>query len=422
MQTTWVKGLQWDDALPFDLKETWQAPHEQLNSLNEIQFCRFFWSGSKKNKELHLIADALEKAYAAVPYSRVKKLDGSDLTKLHACKTNVAPLKSISVPNLELCAALLAARFLKSCLQAISKTRFKVSSIHACSDSTITLAWISGELRRWNTFVPNRVSDIIDVILPSDWKHVPTQFNTAFLASGVTSVLSLMESNLWWSGLEWLAKLKAFWPHKIVSIMRTNLEKKAASFNAMQVRNCLVKLQRFSSAKRLIRTWAFVNRALQLMKRSKRAQFGPLTAPEIQGAHFEILRDVQEESFNPEIRNILSNGQVQKSSPLRNFTPSVDDQGFLRVGGGYHSQKIQKTKSFRCFYQSVIISLGWSSGNLMKKTFIVEHNKLYAPFNSSIGYLQAAVKSSNTWNWVWNARGFPWKQQFIIRVIFLRNE
>ena len=71
----------------------------------------------------------------------------------------------------------------------------------------------------------------------------------------------------------------------------------------MQVRNCLIKFQRFSSVKRLIRTWAFVNRELQLMKRLKRAQCGPLTAPEIQGAHFEILRDVQEESFDQEIRD-----------------------------------------------------------------------------------------------------------------------
>ena len=60
---------------------------------------------------------------------------------------------------------------------------------------------------------------------------------------------------------------------------------------------------------------------------------GPLTAPEIKGAHFEILRDVQEESFDRQIRDIVSNGQVQKSNPLRNLTPFVDDQGLLCVGG-----------------------------------------------------------------------------------------
>ena len=253
MQATWVKGSQWDDTLPVDLEETWQAAHEQLNSLHPIQFRRSICSESKKNIELHMIADASEKVYAAVLYARVEKLDGSVTTKLLACKTKVAPLKSISIPKLELCAAHLAAKHMKSCLQAISKTRFKVSSIHAWSDSKITLAWISGEPRRWNTFVLNRVSDIIDVTSPSDWKHVPTEFNPADLASRGTSVLSLMESSLWWSSPEWLATPVAFWRHKKVSIMRTNLEK-TASVNAMQVRNFLTKFQRFSSAKRLIRT------------------------------------------------------------------------------------------------------------------------------------------------------------------------
>ena len=126
--------------------------------------------------------------------------------------------------------------------------------------STIKLARISNEPRRWNTFVSNRVSDIIDVISPSDWKHAPTEFNPADIASRSTSVLSLTESSLWKSGPEWLAKPVAFWPHKNVSIKATNLEaKKTATVNAKQVRNCLIKLQIPSSTKRLIRTWAFVN-------------------------------------------------------------------------------------------------------------------------------------------------------------------
>ena len=168
MQATWLKGLQLDDTLPVDLEETWEEADEQLNSVHQIQFRRSISSESKKNIELHMFADASEKAYAAVLYARVEKLDGSVTTKLLACKTKVAHLKSISIPKLELCAAHLAARLMKSCLQAFSKTRFKVSSIHAWSDSTITLAWIYGEPRRWNTFVLNRVSDIIDVISPSD--------------------------------------------------------------------------------------------------------------------------------------------------------------------------------------------------------------------------------------------------------------
>ena len=90
------------------------SSHEQLNSPDQIQFRRSIRSESKKNIELHILADASEKAYAAVLYARVEKLDGSVTTKLHACKTKVAPLKSISIPKLELCAAHLAARLMSS--------------------------------------------------------------------------------------------------------------------------------------------------------------------------------------------------------------------------------------------------------------------------------------------------------------------
>ena len=73
MQATCVKGLQWDNTLPVDLDETWQAAHEQLNSPHQIQFRRCICSESKKNIELHTIADASEKAYAAVLHAGVEK-------------------------------------------------------------------------------------------------------------------------------------------------------------------------------------------------------------------------------------------------------------------------------------------------------------------------------------------------------------
>ncbi len=165
MQLTWIKGLQWDDALPPDVEETWEAAHEQLKTLPDLQFRRSICAERKKSVELHVFADASERAYAAVLYARVTKMDGSVTTKLLACKTKVTTLMLISIPKLELCAAHLAAKLMRACLSAISKTHFVVSNKYAWSDSTIALAWISGEPRRWNTFVLNRVSEIIEIIL-----------------------------------------------------------------------------------------------------------------------------------------------------------------------------------------------------------------------------------------------------------------
>ena len=53
MQATWVKGLQWDDTLPVDLDETWQAAHEQLTSLHQILFRGIY---KLRKQEKHRIA------------------------------------------------------------------------------------------------------------------------------------------------------------------------------------------------------------------------------------------------------------------------------------------------------------------------------------------------------------------------------
>lgn len=61
------------------------------------------------------------KAYAASFYLRVISSDGRIINTLLTAKSKVAPLKTISVPRLKLCAALLLAqliRFVRSSLLA----------------------------------------------------------------------------------------------------------------------------------------------------------------------------------------------------------------------------------------------------------------------------------------------------------------
>lgn len=59
---------------------------------------------------MHGFADVSERAYAAVIYLKSRK-DEKSTTTLVMTKTRVAPLKQISLPRLELCAATLLTRF-----------------------------------------------------------------------------------------------------------------------------------------------------------------------------------------------------------------------------------------------------------------------------------------------------------------------
>lgn len=54
------------------------------------------------NLEIHGFSDASQIAYAAVLYFRVEYLSGSIITHICAAKSKVAPIKTVTIPRLEL--------------------------------------------------------------------------------------------------------------------------------------------------------------------------------------------------------------------------------------------------------------------------------------------------------------------------------
>ncbi|KAF6203478.1 hypothetical protein GE061_001809 [Apolygus lucorum] len=122
-------------------------------------------------------------------------------------KSRVAPIHEITIPRLELLAALIGARIAKTVLDAIQQ---KVENIYYWTDSTVVLTWLQ-DPNPWNTFVGNRVREIQKLSKIRQWRHLPGACNLADLPSRGCGGKTLLESK-WWEGPGWLKSAKDQWP------------------------------------------------------------------------------------------------------------------------------------------------------------------------------------------------------------------
>ncbi|KAL6442303.1 hypothetical protein ACFW04_002512 [Cataglyphis niger] len=144
--------------------------------------------------ELHDFADASERAYAAVVYARIETRQGEVSITLISAKTRVAPLRTVSLPRLELCAASLLTRLVAHLRQALD---VEDVPIHLWSDSTVALGWIRGHPSRWKVYVANRVAEIQTALPGAHWHHLPGKENPADCASRGISPSELVDHLLW---------------------------------------------------------------------------------------------------------------------------------------------------------------------------------------------------------------------------------
>jgi len=117
LQNIWRSGVSWVDAIKEPDEIDWMKWQALLPKLSDLRIPRYMsCSSNVKSLQLHMFVDASLDAYAAEAYLRVD-LGDEIRCSLLASKTRVAPLKPISVPRMELMAAVLGLRLAK-CLES----------------------------------------------------------------------------------------------------------------------------------------------------------------------------------------------------------------------------------------------------------------------------------------------------------------
>ncbi|XP_041975756.1 uncharacterized protein LOC121730680 [Aricia agestis] len=221
MQKLWLAGLDWDSELPEDLKTEWQNYLTNFEHMQSIQLPRWLGIANNVKIELHGFCDASSAAYAAVIYIRVIT-DNEIKVRLVAAKTKVAPVKQISLPRLELCAAVLLSKLIPSVKSSLN---IDDNSVFAWTDSTIVLAWLRKTPNTWKPFVGNRTTEILNVTNSSQWHHIKSADNPSDCASRGISPAELKQSQLWWKGPTFLREsVEICYPN--FTIPETTLEAK----------------------------------------------------------------------------------------------------------------------------------------------------------------------------------------------------
>ena len=104
-------------------------------------------------------------------------------------KSKVAPSKPITVPRLELKAAVLSIKVGDMLSRELEYENME--SIY-WTDSTAVLGYISNDSKRFHTFVCNRVETIGSSTTPDQWHYVPSLENPADIASRGYSISTLL--------------------------------------------------------------------------------------------------------------------------------------------------------------------------------------------------------------------------------------
>ena len=351
----------WDDAIPPALADAWQVWLREAEELSDTRLPRDISgpSGEACSTELHVFVDASESAYSAVAYIRKEMItvsgENSVFVRFLMGKSRVAPLRSVSIPRLELAGAVLGSQIRQFLVRELNT---KFDKVLMWTDSMVVLRMIRNRTTRFKTYVANRLALIHDVTEVCEWGYVPSGENPADVGSRGADVTRL---GVWLEGPGFLKKDRSVWPvepSEPAHLPASEVKRSSPVATAVvkhQTDPFGVLVSHFSSFYRLKVAVTWYKRFMTVLKsgefrryvQAKRKGLRPrrcvqralLTQSDLSDAEVDILRYAQSDLADfPHDRARDGPVRVARNSPLASLKPEVRD-GLLVVGGRLNAAK-----------------------------------------------------------------------------------
>lgn len=339
--------LSWDDKLPEDINSAWIRFLGEFESIKQLHINRWLQLSDDEPYQLHIFCDASKNAYSTVAYLRTKQPGGRIVVNIFMAKSKVTPRKQVTIPRLELCAALLSTRMFEY-LQHHANLKFDGSNTFFWSDSMITIAWISKNIENLKIFVANRVRRIRAQSQPKQWHHVNGKDNPADLSSRGIFAKALINNSLWWTGPHWLSEGSDKWPMQSTNddVVQDDIkaEMKVVMVNICASNDNFINeiVSTHSSYNRLIRSFAFVRRFIRNCRVPKHNRnLSPLSTNEVDESLMFIIASIHSVVFAPELSALENHQTVPDKSKLLSLNPMIDENyRLLRMKGRLRQSNI----------------------------------------------------------------------------------
>ena len=325
-----------------------------------------------KSVQLHIFSDGSRVGYGAVAYLCFVDVFDRIHCSFAMGKARLAPIHEITIPRLELSAAVISVKLNQIIREELE---IKIDRVGNWTDSTTVLKCLNNGTKRFHTFESNRLTTIRSLSSTSYWRYVNRDDNSADDASKGLRLDEMLKSSRWLNGPARLWKEETSWPAMIeVPTLKDSdpeVRKESRIYTTAAVQDPIESLiQHYSSWWKLKRAFAWMLQYKKFLQcnvckpkidgavdsasplTSAEDIVGNLSITELQRAEEAIVRQVKKATF-PKVFEALSklsrgaNERLMKNTiqkvgtSIFKLNPKLRN-GLLSVGGRLQSAPVNE--------------------------------------------------------------------------------